>query len=366
MLIQEIINAIEEIAPISYQESYDNCGVQVGDIYKEASGALLTLDVTEAVIEEAIKNNCNLIIAHHPLIFSGLKKITGKNYVERVIIKAIQNNITIYAAHTNLDNMRNGVNQKIAEKLGLINTSILAPSSSNLYKLYTYAPVANAADVLSALWAAGAGQIGNYSECSYSTSGEGTFKANTAANPVLGVAGGARHHEAESKIEVLVPAHLKSSILNALFQAHPYEEVAYEIVALHNDNQEIGAGLIGYLPNPMSENDFMKVIQQNMKVPCIRHTQLIGKPVTKVAVCGGSGSFLFKNAIAAKADIFVTADFKYHQFFDAENKIVIADIGHYESEQFTPEIFAHVLKKNFPNFAVLLSNVLTNPVKYFC
>ncbi len=366
MLVKEITAAIEEIAPIMYQESYDNCGIQVGDMNMEVTGVLLTLDVTEEVLAEAMQLHCNTIIAHHPLIFSGLKRIAGRNYVERIIQKAIKNDITIYAAHTNLDNMMAGVNAKIAEKLGLINTRILAPKSGTLSKLYTYAPVNIADKVRDALFAAGAGNIGNYSECSFNSPGLGSFRPAANASPAIGTAGGARETVQEVKIEVLIEKHTEQAVLNALRLAHSYEEVAYEIIPLTNINQQIGAGLIGTLPTPMQERTFLNLVRTQMKAECIRHTHMPGYNIERVALCGGSGSFLLNDAIAAKADIFITGDFKYHQFFDAEGKIIIADIGHYETEQFTPEIFESVLKKKFPNFAVRLSNVLTNPVKYFC
>ncbi len=367
MQIKQIAQVIEEVAPLMYQESYDNCGLQVGDPDSEVSGALLTLDVTEEVIAEAIERGCNLIIAHHPLIFSGLKRITGKNYVERCVRMAIKHDISIYAAHTNLDNMyRGGVNALIGTKLGLTDTQILQPKENTLAKLCTYAPREIAAQVLDALFAAGAGSIGKYDQCSFSSIGTGTFRPGLDTNPTIGTAGGQRELVDEVRIEVIVPQHLRTSVLKALFSAHTYEEVAYELIAIPNQNPEIGAGMVGNLPQPLSEFEFLAFLKANMKAEVVRHTALLGKPISRVAVCGGSGSFLLKDAISAGAQVFVTADFKYHQFFDAEGKIMIADIGHFETEQFTPEIFESVLRKKFPNFAVLLSNVLTNPVKYFC
>ncbi len=364
--VREIMEAIEAEAPPIYQESYDNCGLQVGNPMDEVTGILISLDVTEAILEEAMERGCNMIVSHHPLIFSGLKKISGRTYVERVVQQAIKNDISIYAAHTNLDNMVNGVNAKIAEKLGLVNTSILVPKTNTLSKLYTYAPLTDADRVRDALFAAGAGGIGFYNECSFNTTGTGTFKAHEDANPTIGKAGGAREMVEEVKIEVIVEKHNERAVLQALFSNHPYEEVAYEMVPLPNPNQQVGAGMVGVLPGPMDEPDFLTFLKQQMKTDCIRHTALKDKKITRVAVCGGAGSFLLKDAIQAKADIFITGDFKYHQFFDAEGKIIIADIGHYESEQFTSEIFEALLKKKFPNFAILLSNLSTNPVKYFC
>ena len=306
-----------------------------------------------------------MVVCHHPVIFSGLKRITGRNYVERIVHKAIKNDIIIYAAHTNLDNMYTGVNAKIAEKLGLTNIKILAPKTDTLSKLYTYAPMEAAPKVLEALFAAGAGHVGKYSECSFNAPGTGTFRAAESANPAIGVAGGKREWVDEVKIEVLVERHQQAAVLRALFSTHPYEEVAYELIPLPNANQHIGAGMVGTLPQPMDETAFLSSLKQQMKAGIIRHTELSGKKIQKVAICGGSGSFLLNDAICAGADVFVTADYKYHQFFDAEGKIIIADIGHYESEQYTGEIFEAILKEKFPTFAVLLSNSSTNPVKYF-
>jgi dinuclear metal center YbgI/SA1388 family protein len=364
MKVAQIIAFFEELAPIQYQESYDNCGLQVGNANDEIRGALLTLDVTESIIEEAIEHNCNLIIAHHPIIFSGLKNLTGRNYVQRIVQKAIRHDINILAVHTNLDNMRDGVNARIAAKLGLQHTQVLSPSQGTLLKLQTYVPLPQVSQVREALFTAGAGALGSYKECSFNTTGTGTFKATENTQPFIGSAGGERESVEEEKIEVIVPIHLRNSVQQALLAAHPYEEVAFDWLVLSNHNKEVGAGLIGDLAEPMAEIDFLSMLKQNMKAQVVRHTTLLNKPIKRVALCGGSGSFMLKNAIAAKADIFVSADFKYHQFFDAEQKIVIADIGHYETEQFTVEIFDDLLKKKNITFAVLLSALDTNPIKY--
>ncbi|MBS1782078.1 MAG: Nif3-like dinuclear metal center hexameric protein [Bacteroidetes bacterium] len=366
MTVQEIISAIESFAPLVYQESYDNSGLQVGERTMKVNGVLLSLDITEDVLDEAIQRGCNLIIAHHPIIFSGLKQITGKNYVERIVSRAIKADLAIYAAHTNLDNVNGGVNAMFAERIGLQQTCILTPQTNNLKKLYTYVPNQAVDTVRNALFAAGAGSIGRYHECSFNTDGLGTFRPNNNAKPTIGTAGGERETVSEVKIEVLINIHQEPAILKALFANHPYEEVAYEIISLQNRNQEIGSGMIGNLKHPISEIDFLSFVKQQMKTDCIRHTSLIGKPIQRVAICGGSGSFLLKDAIRAGADIFITGDFKYHQFFDADKQIIIADIGHYESEQFTVELLARILKEKIPNFAPLLSNLSTNPVKYFC
>lgn len=364
MNIAQVISFFEEIAPIRYQESYDNCGLQVGNPADEVKGALLTLDVTEGVVEEAIAKGCNLIIAHHPVIFSGLKNLTGSNYVQRIVQKAIKNDINILAVHTNLDNMRSGVNERIAAKLGLENLRILAPVSDKLLKLVTFVPKKQATQVRDALFAAGAGSIGHYSECSFGVDGKGTFKGDDMTRPFIGKAGGNREEVAEERLELIVPVHLRNAVEQTLKTAHPYEEVAFDWIALLNQNQEIGAGLVGELPETMDELSFLKMLKNNMKAKVVRHTELLNKAVRRIAVCGGSGSFLLRDAIANQADIFISADFKYHQFFDAEGKIVIADIGHYETEQFTVEIFDVLLKKKNVTFAVLLSTLDTNPIKY--
>lgn len=363
MKLREITSHLESIAPLAYQESYDNSGLICGNQDMEITGAVICLDSTEAVIDEAIANKCNLIIAHHPIVFSGLKKFNGRNYVERVIIKAIQNNIAIYAAHTNMDNVFNGVNAKIAEKIGLINCAILAPQNNTIKKLVTYCPDENASAIREALFAAGGGSIGNYDECSFNANGIGTFRAGEGTNPYVGEKG-KQHQEKETKIEVIYPGYLESKLLKALFLSHPYEEVPYDLIPLTNSNNMVGAGMVGELEKEMDEVAFLNHLKKVMKAEGIRYTALRGKKVKKVAVCGGSGSFLLGNAKSSGADVFVTADFKYHQFFDAENQLVIADIGHYESEQYTMELFYEILSRKFTTFALHLSKINTNPINY--
>ncbi len=363
MKIKEIIRTIAEFAPPAYQESYDNAGLLTGHPEEDVTNALLTLDVTEAVVEEAVERGCNLIIAHHPIIFKGLKQLNGKNYVERTVIKAIKKDVAIYAAHTNLDNVKQGVNAMICERLGLQNQQILLPKKNELNKLYTFVPHKQAEQVRSALFEAGAGHIGNYSESGFSVKGEGSFKAGEETNPYVGEKG-KQHVEPETKLEVIFPAVIKSKVIAALQQAHPYEEVAYDIVALENEYEKVGSGMIGVLEKPMEEMEFLQKIKMNMKAGGIRYTPLLGKKIKKVAVCGGAGSFLLKKAIRAGADLFITADFKYHEFFDADGQLVIADIGHFESEQFTVDVFNRILKEKFPTFAALKSNIRTNPINY--
>ncbi len=364
LLLKDIITELELFAPLAYQESYDNCGLLTGHKQQEITGAILTLDCIEATVDEAIRKKCNLIIAHHPIIFGGLKKINGSTYIERTIIKAIQNNIAIYACHTNLDNVKLGVNKKIADKLGLINQTILAPKKGLLKKLVTFVPTSHFNQIQNALFAAGAGNIGNYSHCSFSLNGIGSFKPNDLANPFSGKNGELTTGE-ETRLEVIFETVNQSQILTTLFKNHPYEEVAYDIYALENNYQNIGSGLTGELKNPISETEFLNLLKSIFGLKIIKHTAFLNKPISKVALCGGSGSFLLKNAINSKSDIYISSDFKYHEFFDAENEIIIADIGHYESEQFTPEIFYDIISNKFPTFAPYLTEINTNPVNYF-
>jgi dinuclear metal center YbgI/SA1388 family protein len=362
--IKDITNYLEEIAPIRLQESYDNSGLILGSPENEIISALVTIDVTEEVIDEAIQKNIKLIIAHHPIIFSGLKKITGKNYVERVLLKAIKYDIAIYAAHTNFDSIIGGVNSKICEKLNLQNCKILQPAEGLLKKLVTFIPEEHIEKVRKAVFNAGAGHIGNYDCCGYNSEGFGSFRGNEKTNPFVGEKGKI-HYEKEIRFETIFPTFLQGKIIQALLNSHPYEEVAYDIYPLENRFENVGMGMAGELPEEIKEDEFLQLLKRTFNTGVIKHTKLKGKPAKKIAVCGGSGSFLLNQAITAKADFFVTGDFKYHQFFDAENKIVIADIGHFESEQFTKELFYELLLKKFPTFAVRLSEVNTNPVFYF-
>ena len=364
MKIKDIINVLENTASPSLQESYDNAGLLTGSEQQECTGVLCSLDVTEAVVDEAIDRKCNCIVVHHPVVFRGLKRITGKNYVERTIIKAIKNDIAIYAIHTNLDNIISGVNGRMADRLGLINRSILLPKPATLKKLYTFVPVEHAQNLRTTLFNAGAGHIGNYSECSFNMDGFGTFKGEEGTHPFTGVTG-ELHYEKEIKVEVIFPAWLEQRIVQALIATHPYEEPAYDLVQLENTHEHIGSGLTGSLPQPMEEIAFLGFLKESFQLPVIRHTQLTGSAIQKVCLCGGAGSFLIFNALHANADIFISADIKYHEFFDADNRMVIADIGHFESERYTIDLLYDILLKKFPTFAVLKTAVNTNPVFYY-
>ncbi|GAB1415229.1 Nif3-like dinuclear metal center hexameric protein [Paludibacter sp.] len=360
----EITNIIESFAPLSLQESYDNAGLIIGSPDIVVSGVLLCVDITEEVIEEAISKKCNLIISHHPLIFNGLKRINGKNSTQRCVIKAIKNDIAIYAAHTNLDNVINGVNGIIADKLGLINRNVLLPKQGILLKLSTFVPKLHLNRVREALFNAGAGHIGNYDSCSFNVEGFGSFRAKDNANPFVGKLN-ELHFENEIKLEVILPEYIKTQIINALIESHPYEEPAFDIYPILNQHSSIGLGIIGELEQIESENTFLSKVKEVFDLKVLKHTKLLNKDIKKVAICGGSGSFLIEQAISKNADIFISGDFKYHDYFNAENKIVIADIGHFETEQFTKELFYKIIQNKFPTFAVHISKINTNPILYF-
>jgi dinuclear metal center YbgI/SA1388 family protein len=362
--INEIIRHLESHAPVATQESYDNSGLLCGNAQQETEGILISLDCTEAIVDEAIQKKCNLIIAHHPIVFKGLKSLTGKNYVERTIIKAIKNDIAIYAIHTNLDNYRFGVNYKIGQLLGLKNLSILEPKRDNQVKFVVYVPLANADAVRYAMSATGAGHIGDYDSCSFSSEGTGTFRAQAGAKPFVGNIN-ELHSENEIRLEMICRNEKINAVVQAIQNEHPYEEVAIDIIPLKNQDQYQGAGMFGELEAPISSVEFLQKVKDIFKCGVIRHTELCKSSISRVAFCGGSGSFLLNQAKASGADIFITGDYKYHEFFDAENQIIIADIGHYESEQFTSELIADLLKEKNITFAVRFADTNTNPVKYF-
>ena len=364
MKLSQITHFLEKTAPLSFQESYDNSGLIVGSGDLEVNKVLVCLDSTEEIIEEAIKTKCQLVIAHHPIVFSGLKKLNGKNYIERTIIKAIKNDIAIYAIHTNLDNvLQNGVNQKIAQKLGLSNVKILSPKHQMMSKLVVYCKPDNAEVVRKNLFENGAGNISEYSNCSFNTEGIGTYLPSENSNPSYGKKGELSSPK-EIKIEVLAFNYQLNKILSEAKKVHSYEEVAHEIIPISNPNQQIGSGIIGELKEEKDTLEFLNSLKQTMKTNCVRHTKVATKTVKKIAVCGGSGSFLLNDAMRQKADVFITGDYKYHQFFDAENKLVIADIGHYESEQFTIDLIQEILAKEFNELQINATKVNTNPVYY--
>jgi len=362
MEVKSIAQIIESFAPLALQESYDNAGLLVGNPDMLTTGALLCIDVTEAVIDEAIALNVNLVISHHHLIFNGLKKITGQNEVQRCVIKAIKHDIAIYAAHTNIDNVIEGVNGRIADKIGLIRRKVLQPKQ-NLLKLITFVPKLHVQRVREAIFEAGAGTFGNYDSCSFNAEGYGSFRANENAKPFVGETDKI-HYEEEVKIEVILPDYLSDKVLISMIKSHPYEEPAYDIIPLRNRFDNVGSGIVGELSDSIDEEVFLQQLKTIFGIKTIRHTALRGKPISKVAICGGSGSFLIPDAIKSKADIFISGDIKYHEFFQSENKIIIADVGHFETEQFTKDIFCDIIQKKLPTFAVHISKINTNPIIY--
>jgi dinuclear metal center YbgI/SA1388 family protein len=364
MNIQEVIAHLENIAPPSLQEGYDNAGLITGDSNRLCTGVIICLDSTSEVINEAINSGVNLVVAHHPIIFSGLKKLNGKNYVEKAIILAIKHDIAIYAIHTNLDNIIEGVNKQMADKLHLINRKVLLPKKDQLEKLYVFVPVSHEEKLKDALFEAGAGSIGNYSECSFSTAGTGSFKGGKDTNPFVGKPG-QRHLEDERRIEVVFPVYLEARVLKAMKTVHPYEEIAFDLVKLNNEYHGLGSGLIGELQVPMPAEEFLALIKSAFDLQVLKHTAIPVKPIDVVSLCGGSGSFLINKALAARADVYITGDIKYHDFFDANDRMMICDIGHFESEQYTIDLLYDILREKFTNFAVLKTKVKTNPVYYF-
>lgn len=363
MKIKEILQSIEQIAPISLQESFDNTGVQIGDVNQEAKAALLCIDVTEAVVDEAIALGCNIIIAHHPLAFKAFKSLTGKNYVERCMLKACKHDIVIYAAHTNLDNAALGINYYLANMLGLQNIRILDPQKNKLLKLVTFVPHSHAEIVRNALFNAGAGSIGNYDSCSYNVSGEGTFRANEEAKPFCGEAN-QLHTEPEVRVEVILPVYKQGEVARALITVHPYEEPAYDFYELQNEWTQAGSGVVGTLPEAQDEDDFLYYIKDTFHLKCIQHSACRGKNVRDVAICSGSGAFLIPKAISYGADVFITGEAKYNDYYDVEDKILLATIGHYESEVFTKNVFFDIISKKYPTFVLYMSGTDANPVNY--
>jgi len=364
MKLTDICSYLDSEVPLSFQESYDNCGLQLGLPEWEISSVLLTLDVTEAVIDEAVDTGCGLIISHHPLIFSGIKSITGRTFTERILLKALKNNIAVYSSHTNLDIFSDGVSRKMAEKLGLEKIKVLSPLKKSLIKLVTYIPESHFEIVKEALYKAGAGVTGNYDHCGFSASGTGSFRGNEKTNPFVGEKG-KTHFEKEIRFETVLFSHLKAKVIKALIGSHPYEEVAYDLYSLENESTEVGLGCIGELKEDMVEEKFLKFISEVFDADGVRYSALSGKPVRRLALCGGSGYSLLGEAIASGADAFLTADLKYHNYFNADKKILLIDIGHYESEKFSTEILKDLIIKKFPKFAVRFSETNTNPINYF-
>ena len=364
MKIKDVIDALEMFAPLPLQDGFDNAGLQIGLTDAEVTGALLCLDVTEAVIDEAIALGYNLIVSHHPLLFKAIKSVTGRDYVTRCIMKAVKNDVTVYSMHTNLDNASRGVNYKMAEKIGLTNVRILEPKEGMLLKFVTFVPESKAEDVRNALFNAGCGCIGNYDSCSYNTDGTGTFRAKEGTHPYCGLIG-ELHEEKEVRIETILPAYRKTEILKILSDVHPYEEPAFDFYPLQNEWNQAGAGLVGELAEPETEHDFLSRIKKIFETGCVKHSNMTGRLIRKVALCGGAGAFLLPKAVRAHADVFITGEVKYHDYFYYENDILVAEVGHYESEQYTKEILYSIIRDKFPTLSIQMTRINTNPIKYF-
>jgi len=363
MKLKEMCSYLDSEVPLSYQESYDNSGLQIGKADSEITSAIISLDVTEEVIDEAIRSCCNLVVSHHPLIFGVIKKISDASTTGRIIIKCIKHDIAVYSAHTNLDIFQNGVSRKMAEKLELKNIKVLSPLGHKLLKLVTYIPVSHLDSVRAALFEAGAGVIGNYDQCGFVTAGTGSFRGNDSTNPFAGKKG-ERHFEDEYRFETILFSHLKEKVIRALLATHPYEEVAYDLYELENEFYGAGLGCTGEFSEPFEERELLKMISTVFDINGIRFSKLTGKKISKVALCGGSGVSLLPMAIASGADVFITADIKYHNFFDADKKILLVDAGHFETEKFSSEILKDLIMKKFPKFAVRFSETNTNPINY--
>jgi len=363
MKLSELCSYLDNAVPLSFQEGYDNSGLQAGLPESEITSALITLDVTEKVIDEAIKKGCDIVVSHHPLIFNGIKKITGRSATERILFSAIKNDIAVYSSHTNLDMMSGGVSRKMAQKLGLQNIKVLQPLKGKLLKLVTFIPEDHLEKVREAVFNAGAGVISNYDRCGFSVSGTGSFRAGEGTSPYTGEKG-KDHFEKEIRFETVLFSHLKEKVVNALLETHPYEEVAFDLYLLENDNIDYGLGCTGDLAEPLSADDFLGLVSSVFDSRGIRYSGLTGKRVKKIALCGGAGATLLNDAVSSGADVFVTSDIKYHTWFEAEERILLVDCGHFESEKFSTEILYDLIVKKFPKFAVRFSETNTNPINY--
>lgn len=366
--LNDIIAPIEAAAPRAWQENWDNAGWQVCPAdpkTAECTGALLTLDITEAVVGEAAREGFNLIVSHHPLLFKGLKRITGSTPQERNVTEAIRHGIAIYSAHTNMDSAPGGVNFRLAEMLGLTNIEVLIPREGDLVKLVFYTPAAEADRVRQAVLEAGAGHIGNYDSCSYNNEGFGTFRAvSDACRPYVGSIG-EMHREPEVRTETVVPRYLLSRVIDTLIKAHPYEEPAYDIIPLELPNRGAGLGCVGDLSEALPTAAFLQRIATTLNLPYLRHSEIATGTVRRVAVCGGSGAEFIPSAIAAGAQLYLTADLKYHDFQRGGETITLVDGGHFETEHQLMDVFYELISKKIPNFAVRRAATPSNAVSYF-
>lgn len=363
MKLIDIIKHIEDFAPLALQESWDNSGLILGDKNQEVNSIMVCLDVSETVLNEAIEKGCNLILSHHPIIFKGIKKLTESNSDQRLLRKAIKNDIAIYAAHTSLDNAKEGINNFLAKKLGLKNISILAPKEDCLFKIVTYVPNAYADIVREAMFQAGAGSIGDYNACSYNLEGTGTFVAQEGTNPFVGKIG-EMHLENEIRIETIVPSHLLSNVIRSLCTSHPYEEPAYDVFQTHIQWKQAGLGVVGELENGIEEEEFFQLLKTTLHLSTFRRSPRLGKKVKKIAICSGSGADFITKAKAANADAYLSGDISYHRFFEHDDKMLIIDIGHSETELPTKELFCNELGKRINGIQVIASANEVPPMEF--
>ncbi len=370
MKLKEIISFLESIAPLALQEDYDNAGLIIGNIEKQVESTLICLDVTEAVLEEAVKNGHDLIISHHPLIFRGITKINPDQYPGNIIAGAIRHNIAVYAIHTNLDNVDQGISRLLAEQIGLKDLNVLKPLKGELKKLVVFCPDIKLSDgqyvpglVRNAMFEAGAGFIGDYDSCSYNTDGMGTFRGLEGTNPFIGTQGKMTVQK-EVKIETVVPSYLQNKVIKSMKEVHPYEEVAYDIYPLDNEYEKAGSGMIGDLPLEMTQKEFLNMVRENLGCKALRHSDISKKKISKVAVCGGAGSFLIGDAIRSEADAFISSDLKYHDYFGTNKNLLLVDAGHYETEQFFIDYLYQLLIKKFSTFAISKTMLISNPINY--
>jgi len=357
MKIKEVISFLENKFPLSWQEDFDNSGIQCGDKERDITGVVVCFDMSEVVIEEAISKGANMVVSHHPIIYRDvIKRIEPTNRVGKILCKALENKILLYSMHTNIDSGKAGGNSLFAQKLELQKLSVLSPKENEFCKLVVFVPSENSVFLRDALFKAGCGNIGNYSHCSFSCEGIGSFKPLADANPHIGQHNRIERVE-EERIEMIFSKIKKRQIVEALYQHHPYEEPAFDIFALENTNKDIGLGRVGFLPQPMVAADFIHYVKQKLNVELVRFSGNSKAEISKVAVCGGGGASHIKDALTAGADAYITGDLKYHDFFIPENKMLLVDIGHFEGEHFIREIITSLLKEKFKNFSTYFTEV---------
>lgn len=362
--LKTLLAGLEQWVPFVWQENYDNAGLILGDPNQQIRKALVCFDVTPEVVDEAVRNEADLILSHHPAIFKGIKRINPASRLGYMLKQSLCHDIAWCALHTNLDNTLSGVNSWLCEHLGLQEVRPLVPLQGIYGKLQVYVPEAYAEKLRQALAEAGCGAGTKYDTCSYTSRGEGRFRAGSQAHPFTGRIG-ELHCEAECKIECLYPLHKTRQVLDVLRTNHPYEEPAFDLLPLQNEAVEQGAGAIGILPETMQERELLDKLKELTGVHCIRHSGFQGRRIKKIALCGGSGGSFIANACGQKADVYITGDLKYHDFTDTEPGTWLVDIGHFESEKFAMELIFRFIRKNFPNFAVSISEQAKNPVSFY-